>query len=322
MTPTRRDVLGAGASLTVAGGLSGCLDLVGLGSESIDADGYAIFFALHDWAEAVGGSEMSFENPVGTGKLGHGWSPDADITPDVAATGMFIYLDTPEFEWAQRLASNLERDHDDVVTVDLLEGLDRYLISPDHGGHDDGFHDPHVWLDPVIVQEMVDTLSAAFAEVDPDNAGTYEENARAYKERIRSIHEEFGTVVDEAALDTAILAGHDSFTYIERRYGFELQTPVGVSPNASASRDDIQRLIDTVDENGIDTVLYDPFEATAGEYPRLVDAILEESDAEHAEPLTPVSGTTAEWKENGWGWVEQMRSVNIASLEAALNPST
>jgi len=37
--------------------------------------------------------------------------------------------------------------------------------------------------------------------------------------------------------------------------------------------------------------------------------------------LTPVSGTTDQWEENGWGWIEQMEQVNIASLDAALNPA-
>jgi len=463
MSPTRRNVLKAGAGMVTASGFAGCLNAVGLGDDEIDADGYAIFFALHDWAEQVGGEELSFINPVGTGKMGHGWSPDANITSDVASTDMFIYLDTPEFDWARSIATNLERDYDDIAIVDLLDGLEPYLIdfdsdggdqmpepdnsltlpqedlsefdiwdlrsqtqlgywhrSRDHwhgglpavqidaslpvgialkdseervlplgaeetyrvdartvGGDEDAvdieidgstvefqgnalgeadivfeiyrgdelvydtandlttisvveeiesdgqFHDPHTWLDPVIVQDMIDTLTTEFAALDPDNADVYEENAAEYKTRIQGVHEEFETMVDDAELDFAIFAGHDSYGYVERRYGFDLQTPVGVSPDASASRGDIIGLIETIDENGIDTILYDPFETTSpGEsYPDIVESILEESNAEHAEPLTPISGTTEEWDENGWGWIDQMEQINIPSLEAALNPN-
>ncbi|MFC6721825.1 metal ABC transporter solute-binding protein, Zn/Mn family [Halobacteriaceae archaeon SHR40] len=357
MNPTRRDVLRAGAGLAAAGSLAGCLDAVGLGAEETDADGYAMFFALHDWAEQVGGDEMHFANPVSTGKMGHGWSPNADITPEVASTGMFIYLDTPDFEWARRVANNLERDHDDVVVVDLLDGMDQYLLSATDDGHDhegeddhaeenhddngseetheseaehdgedeqrDEFHDPHIWIDPVAVQEMVDRLAEEFATVDPDNADTYEQNAVAYNDKIQGVHEEFGRVVDTAELDVAILAGHDSYSYVEQRYGFDLKTPTGISPDARASRDDIINLIETIEENEIDTILYDPFESSSpgDDFPQIVDSILEESSAEHAEPLTPVSGTTDQWEENGWGWIEQMEQVNMDSLDAALNPS-
>ena len=343
MNPTRRDVLRAGAGLAAAGSLAGCLDTVGLGAEETDADGYAMFFALHDWAEQVGGDRMSFANPVSTGKMGHGWRPNADITPEVASTGMFVYLDTPDFEWARRVANNLERDHDDVVVVDLLDGMDQYLLSATGDGHDhdeenhddnaggethdgeqrDEFHDPHIWIDPVPVQEMVDRLAEEFAAVDPDNAEVYEQNATAYNERIQGVHEEFERVLGDAELDTAVFAGHDSYRYVERRYGFELKTPTGISPDARASRDDIIGLIEIIEANGIDTILYDPFESSSpgDDYPQIVDSILEESSATDAEPLTPVSGTTDRWEENGWGWIEQMEQVNIDSLDAALNPS-
>lgn len=464
MSPTRREVLTAGAGTVAVGAFAGCLDVVGLGGGGTDADGYAAFFAIHDWAEQVGGDEMRFANPVGTGRMGHGWSPDADITAEVASTDLFFYLDTEEFSWAQNLARNLERDYDDIVVVDLLDGLEPFMIpfdyeggermpEPDeghdyppesianfdmwdlrsqeqlgywhstrqhwHGGlpdlqvdsrlpvgivlrdthdrvvplgpdepyqvdarvaggdeeaveieidgntvefrgnavgeaalvfeiyrgeelvydtadetvtvsvveeitTDDEFYDPHTWVDPVVAQEMVDTIRDELVAIDPDNAATYEENAAAYNQRLAGVDEQFEELGSQAELNVAVFAGHDSFQYIERRYGFELETPVGVSPDAQASRDDIIGLIETIEENGIDTILYDPFEApTPGDsYPQIVDSILEESAAEYAEPLTPASGTTEEWVEKDWGWVEQMEQVNIPSLEQALNPGT
>ena len=462
MTPTRRDVLKAGAGTAALGAFAGCLDVVGIGNNGTETDGYAAFFALHDWAETVGGEETTFENPVGTGRMGHGWSPDADLTPEVASTDLFFYLDTEEFSWAQNLAQNLERDYDDIRIVNLLSDLEPFMIPLDYDGSDrmpdpdygheypadsvsdfdvwdlrsqnytgywhrstdhwhqglpnvlvgrttpvgialkdtqerfiplgeeetyrvdayvaggdedavdieidgrtvefhgkavgeaqivfeiyrddeliydtnadlatievveeemgDGeFYDPHTWVDPMIVQEMVERIADELAAYDPDNEETYRENAAEFTERVADVDRQFEEMTSSAELDVAIFAGHDSFQYVERRYGFELETPVGVSPDAQASRDDIIGLIETIDENEIETILYDPFEASAGEYPAIVDSILEESSAEYAEPLTPTEGTTEEWEENGWGWVEQMEEINIPSLEQALNPGT
>jgi zinc transport system substrate-binding protein len=358
MSLTRREILKAGVGLAGVSATAGCLDVVGLGTEASDADGYAAFFPIHDWAEAVGGERMTFENPVGTGRMGHGWSPDANITSDVAATDVFLYLDTEEFSWAQDVARNLERDYDDIAVVDLLAGLESVLLPADHDsgdghegsdGHDSsdgheggdhhenstdhenddghehdggGFHDPHVWVDPIIAQEMVGTIETELAELDPEHSTTYEENGAAYRDRLGAVDEQFTELVARSELDVAVFAGHNSFQYLERRYGFSLETPTGVSPDARASRDDIIGLIETIEDHGMDTILYDPFEApTPGDgYPQIVESILEESPAEHAEPLTPASGTTGEWNEQGWGWVEQMEEVNIPSLEQALNP--
>jgi len=341
MNPTRRQFLGEGA-ITAVLGTAGCLDAIGLGDEGVDADGYAAFFPLWDFAEQVSGEEMSFAEPVGTGRLGHGWSPDANLVPDVASTEAFVYLDTPEFSWAQDIAATLERDHPEVARIDLFgigsesagdhddshseegghDGHDGHDSHDDGGDHEHLERDPHIWLDPLRAEEMVLALGEELGELDPDNESTFTDNANGYAEEISAVDEQFRTVVEDAPLDTAVLVGHNSFQYLADRYGFSLATPVGVSPNATASQEDIGNLLDVIDRNGIDTVLYDPFEAGASEeYPQLVEAVFENSEVSSAEPLTPISGTTEQWQTDGWGWVEQMTEINVPSLEAVLNPA-
>ena len=460
MNQTRRAVLKAGGGLTAAGSLAGCLSNPFDGSGG-EATGYANFFALWDWAENVAGDEFSFENPVDTGSMGHGWSPDGDITREIASSELFVYLDTPEFSWAQDVASELRADYENVHVVDGMRGLEPYLIpfnadpipEPDHGreypeeslrlvewdiidlradqrlgywhtehwhggipdvelddsvpvgivlqdnddyvvplgddeeyqvdariadGEDESvveieshgdhvefhgrelgttaaifeirrgdeliydtadepssfevvdsiegegaedFHDPHVWADPVLAQRVVGRIADELADLDPENAETYQANAESYAERLEGVHEQFETVVEEAELDIAIFAAHDSFQYVERRYEFELHTPTGISPDANVSPSDIGDMLELIEQHDIDTVLYDPFESAnpGEEVPQMVQTIFENSDVENAEPLTPVEGTTAEWADNGWGWIEQMEELNLPSLRAALN---
>ncbi|ELY63323.1 metal ABC transporter substrate-binding protein [Natronobacterium gregoryi SP2] len=45
---------------------------------------------------------------------------------------------------------------------------------------------------------------------------------------------------------------------------------------------------------------------------------MENTDADEYAPVTPAEGTTAEWNERGWGWIEQMEEVTIPSLRQAL----
>ena len=131
MKLTRRSVLASGAGAVTATGLAGCL-----GSpfeEGGNSEGYTAFFTLWDWAEEIGGDHFSFENPVEAGQMGHGWSPDGDLTRNIASSELFIYLDTPEFSWAQNVAAELERDYDGITVIDLLDGLEPYLLRFDSG---------------------------------------------------------------------------------------------------------------------------------------------------------------------------------------------
>ena len=458
MKRTRRSVLKSGIGVATMGATAGCLG--GVADENVR--GYASFFALWDWAQQIGGDRFPFENPVDAGRMGHGWSPDGDLVRDIAGTECFLYLDTPEFAWAQNIASELERDYDDVRVIDAMEGLEPYLIpfdtdpmpEPDygpeyapedllfeefdiydrrsneqlgywhiehwHGGvpdvavdaavpigivledeqgrvvplGDDGpyrvdarladgadadvveiesrgdrvvfhgrsvgstavvfeiyyegervydtaeepagidvmesmagdadgareFHDPHVWTDPVLAVRTVERIAAELGEIDPEHAEEYADNAAAYVERLQAVDRAFEELLDDAERDVAVFAGHDSFQYLEQRYGFELQTPVGVTADAAESFDDVSRLIDTIEQHHIDTVLYDPFEAhdPDEDLPQMVEVIFEHTDVEEAMPLTPAEGTTSEWQENDWGWIEQMEEINLSSLRAAL----
>lgn len=457
MKLTRRSVLASGAGAVTATGLAGCL-----GSpfeEGGNSEGYTAFFTLWDWAEEIGGDHFSFENPVEAGQMGHGWSPDGDLTRNIASSELFIYLDTPEFSWAQNVAAELERDYDGITVIDLLDGLEPYLLRFDSGalpepdrGHEyppeslqldefdiydlrsedqlgywhtdhwhggipdveldgsvpigvvlrdqedrvvplganetyqldariaedeptdvleieshgeyvefhgrsvgttavvlqirrgeeliyetddepasvevleeldgevDEFYDPHAWVDPVLAQRMVETIADGLAEIDPEHESEYRENAEAYNERLESVHQQFEALTENAQRDVAVFAAHDSFAYIENRYGITIHTPVGISPDAAESFDDVSGLIEIIETNDIDTVLYDPFEAPNPEedYPQMIDVLFEHTDIESAEPLSPAEGTTEEWSERGWGWVEQMEEMNLPSLRKAL----
>ena len=339
MDLTRRALMKGGAGAVTAGTVAGCLDDISAADADLES-GYAAFFTLWDWAERVSGDAIDFENPVGTGQAGHGWSPSGDLTRDIADAGVFVYFDTPAFSWAQDVAATLEADYDTVAVIDALAGLDDRLLgwghevdggSHDHEGeaehgdetHDDHGHDessidPHVWLDPVLAQEVVDTIASGLADADPDNAETYEDNAASYKSDLESLDQQFDSLSDAADRQVAVFAGHDSFTYLQDRYGFEIHTPAGVSPQGGLSSDDISETIDLVDEEGIETILYDPFEDPDGSYP-LVNTILEDTDATDAMPITHLSGTLATWQDEGWGYLEQMEEINVPAFREVLD---
>jgi zinc transport system substrate-binding protein len=351
MNLTRRNALKSGAGVVTFGGLAGCLDDVDASQGEFDS-AYAAFFALWDWSQAVAGEEATIENPVEFGQLGHGWEPDGDLPREVASTNAFVYLDTPEFSWAQDLAATLESDYGNVAAIDGLAGIESRMIESDHdhGGEDEhdkehngtaeedhhnettgddehhhegeeehdeeaerGQLDPHVWVDPVLAQDIVTTICDGFVEIDPDNTETYEANAAAYNERLADLDTQFQQLVDDADQPTAVLASHSSFAYVESRYEFDIHTVTGISPDATPNSSQIAETVELVDDNGIDVILYDYFESD-----RLAETIVENSTATETMAVTAAAGTTQEWHDNGWGYVDQMEQVTIPAFRRAL----
>ncbi|TKX77760.1 zinc ABC transporter substrate-binding protein, partial [Halorubrum sp. SD626R] len=240
---------------------------------------------------------------------------------------------------AQDLASTLEADYDSVAVIDGLSGLEGDLLAWDHGhgdgdpdgsgttetedghgedgdgedGHDGGRQtDPHVWVDPVRSAEVVETIAAGLGDADPDNAEAYADNAEAYAAELDEIDAAFAALAERATRDVAVIAGHNSFQYLEDRYGFRLHSPVGVSPQNEPTQTEIADTIEIVDREGIDTILYDRFGSTT-----LAEAILENSDATEMAAVSPAGGTTREWNEAGYGYLEQMTEVNLPAFRRA-----
>ncbi|WP_418284653.1 metal ABC transporter substrate-binding protein [Halorubrum sp. DTA46] len=385
MTHSRRSILKRSAGLVAAGtatSLAGCSGAADLGSGEFDS-GYAAFFTLNDWANEVAGDHADFEDPVDVGQLGHGWEPDGNLAAEVASTDAFVYLDSPEFPWAQDLAATLDADYDHVAVIDALSGMEDQLLDwdqshddhedehddhdeheddhddheddhddheddhddheddhdehedehddhdehedehddhdehedehdDDHDDHDHGQYDPHVWVDPVLAKGVVSTIADGLAESDPDNADDYAANATAYADELDAVDEAFESIFERADRDVAVLAGHDSFQYLEARYGFRLHSPVGVSPQNEPSQSEIADTIDLVNEEGIDVILYDRFES-----PTLAETIVENSDATETMAITPAGGTIREWNDAGYGYVEQMTEINVPAFERA-----
>ncbi|QZA88593.1 zinc ABC transporter substrate-binding protein [Salinarchaeum sp. IM2453] len=269
----------------------------------------------------LGLDEQGFEL---RGRLGDG--EDENVI-DIESDGDQIIITAKE---TGRTGLIFELHHEDqeepvFVTTDTADaaGEDEPFtidVSEDPEEIDNENHDPHVWVDPIHAKRMVDVIKQELQETDPDNADAYEENAEEYKKELDDIHEEFEEMVESANKDTAIFVGHDSYQYVEQRYEFDLETLTGISPDEEQSVPD--EIMKVAEEHDIETVLYDPFEAgnPADGIPQEAELVMDEVDSvTNAEPLTPLEGTTREWEENGWGWVEQMRNINLESLRKALD---
>lgn len=308
---TRRGFVKTFAAASVLGA-TGCIG--GTTSDPAGTAATASFFVLHDFARNVAGDTAEVTSLVPPGQGSHGWEPSAQVQLDAARSDVFLHLSPGAQGWADDVAANLERDSPDVVVVDVSEGIDLLPAEEGHDeeSHDRGGRDPHFWMDPVRAKWGVDNVAAGLAEADPGSAETYESNAAAYREEIDGLHDDLRTRLEGAPRDAVVLAGHDVLRYTADRYGFEVHSPVGASPDASPSPRDVQRVTDAVRENDLRHVLADALDSQ-----RLAESLAAETGTEVL-PVTAVSGQTEEWRRRDWGYLGQMRNVNLDSLATAL----
>lgn len=311
---SRRDftVLSGGA---LVAGLAGCL---GGDDGELDVDENTVVAsmpALWDFTRQVAGEGDDTVEPldiVPVGEHGHDWNPEPATVEEIDGAGGFVYM--RDFAaWQDDAASQLE-DDDDMTVIDASEGID-FFDSPAED------NDEHWWIDPVYAQDGVENIADGLAEMDPENEGYYRENADSFNEELQELHEDIQEVVERAELSTIIVATHDSYQWWNRQYGLDVVSPVGTSPDDSATPGDVEKVEELIEELAIEHVLYD-----VGEPARLAESLAEETGAEIL-PLTPVETQidgrpeldTGIEMEADWGYLEHFYEINLPTLEQALH---
>lgn len=249
---------------------------------------------------------------------------DADgaavTTVDVSADLDLLGSGTGHEEAHSGDAHSEEAEHEEATHEGTEHEEEGHSEETDHeetdagaDAHDHGPVDPHFWMDPLRLRTAVGTVERALADVDPDNAPAYAENARRHRERLARLHDDIETTVADADVDTVLVAGHDSFGYLGDRYGVEVAALTGVSPDDRPTPRDIERAQAVVRDHGLRYVCADPLESQ-----RAAEQLVAETDAEAVLPLTAMPGRTTEWAADGWGYVEVMSEVNLPTLARAL----
>ncbi len=140
-------------------------------------------------------------------------------------------------------------DHDDHDTHD-----------DKHDDHDDHNHsvDPHVWTDPFLVLEIIDTIVDELGHLDPENKDYYVTNGKRYKDEINKLHKDLKELSEYSKRDTIVFTGHSVFGYFSKRYHIDFVSPYkSFSPNSEPSAKDVASLRKYIKENNIEYIYYE-----------------------------------------------------------------
>jgi len=309
----------------LSAGVAGCLDEGDPGDDgsdgtddhdsgSLDIAVAAPMPAVWDLTRQVGGNHVETFDVVPTGEHGHDYSAGTGDIENIEEADAFVYL--RDFAgWIDDFVTEHE-DGDTVEVIDASAGIE-FFDSPVEED------DEHWWLDPIACKDGVDNIVEGLSELDPDHANEYEVNGEEFKATLDGIDEQFQDVVDRAELDTAALATHNSFGWWIDRYGVEVVSPFGINPDTEASAGEIEEVQETIEELGIDHILYD-----LGEPAVLAEQLAADTGAEVI-PLSPIETQLdgepeisfpdgGPFMSPNWGYEEHFREINLPALEIAL----
>jgi zinc/manganese transport system substrate-binding protein len=229
-------------------------------AENADADLPQIvvtYSILGSLVSDVVGSSAQVTVLMPNGADPHQWQPSAkDIetlnNADLVVTnGLGLeggLADVIEQAVKEKVSVFVATDHIKVRLVGEGEGAD-----PSDADQSVGAEDPHLWMDPVtlidVVEALVETLALANIDVT--------EQGMKVTEDLATLDNEVGKMVGEIPADKRqLVTGHESLGYFAARYGFSLTGAVipGLSSESESAAGDLSALKEKIVEQQVNVI--------------------------------------------------------------------
>lgn len=290
-------------------------------TDSNEADKLSVittFYPVYEFTEQVAGDRADVEMMISGGTDVHHYEPSARDMAMINDADMFVYSSDEMETWVQSMLASL--DNEDLIVVEQAEAVELIESGEDEHAEDDHDHadeeedvhavDPHIWLDPVLVQEQVETTKDAFIEADPESSEDYTARAEEYQSELQNLHEDFEAALSEAS-QRRFVTQHEAFGYLANRYDLTQMAVGGLSTEVEVSPSRIAEINQLVEEYEIPVIYFQE-----GANSSIAETVANETGAEVAE-LYSLEALPEAVEAEGQGYIEAMRR-NLEALQLSI----
>ncbi|AJY77844.1 metal ABC transporter substrate-binding protein [Paenibacillus beijingensis] len=276
----------------------------------------ATFYPMVEFSRQVGGDDVEVTGLIPAGAEPHDWEPSAKDMVLIKEADVFVYNGIVE-TWAEKAMESAVNDKRVVVEaskgIALMEGTaeEEEEEGHDHETADGKVLDPHVWLDPVLAQQEVQAIAAAFEQADPGHKDNYRANANAYNAKLQELDKAFQSGLKDAKR-TDFITQHAAFGYLAKQYGLTQVPIAGLSPEQEPSPDKMAEVVQFAKTNNVKTIFFETLVE-----PKIAETIATEAGAK-TDVLNPLEGLTDEDKQKNLDYIGIMNQ-NLEALKKALN---
>jgi ABC-type Zn uptake system ZnuABC Zn-binding protein ZnuA len=231
-------------------------------------------YPLKDMVERVGGEMVRVDFIVPPGASPHTFEPKPSDMMKVHNSRLFVIVGAGLEFWAEKAIRSAGGKGLKVLT--LSDGLPLVYGTDSHDDHHRSqgrSADPHVWLDPQLAKEMVNSIARALIELDRSHAPYFRENAERFRREIDSLDAFIAGRVRTFRIKEYVTF-HSAWNYFSRRYGLRVVGVIEESPGKEPSPKHIARLINEVKRTGARVVFAEPQFS-----PKLAEVIAREAGA-------------------------------------------
>ncbi len=242
----------------------------------------ASILPLGDFCEKIGGDRVAVQVLIPPGASPHVFEPTPVAVANAMKARVLVYVGAGLDPWAERLitshgskgmmgvkavqgiplikeVAHHQREHEkspergQKKPVTKGESLEHHVAAKPE--HQQG--NPHVWLDPVLAQDICRRIAQALIQADPAQKKAYESSLAEYLAQLEELHREITKTV-ATFRHRDYVTFHPAFAYFSRRYGLREVGVIEAAPGREPSPGHLQRIIAAIKTSGVQAVFAEP----------------------------------------------------------------
>jgi zinc transport system substrate-binding protein len=191
-----------------------------------------------------------------------------------------------------------------------LRKLEKGEHEAHHHEHEENAFDPHYWLDFTNMQKATRVITQELIRISPHNKALYLKNEKQYLQMLEKLDKAYQNNLKECKKEKVVIS-HNALGYLGKRYHFTVESLTGLSPEADPSAKDVNRILDDIQKEGIQTVFFENFENE-----KLIKSIAHDAHVKF-ELFEPLGNITADEAKAGVTYEDIMKQ-NLQKLKEAL----
>ncbi|PTY84402.1 metal ABC transporter substrate-binding protein, partial [Heyndrickxia sporothermodurans] len=260
------------------------------------------FYPMYEFTKNIVKDKANIELLIPSNVEPHDWEPTPKDVGKIQKADIFVFNSKYFETWVPSIKNSVSNENLSFVEA----SSDIHLMNGD--GHHQ--FDPHVWLNPVLAQQEVKTITKALIKADPENKEFYQKNSDAYVAKLAKLDHQYRETLKDAK-KKEIITQHTAFGYLAKEYGMKQIPIAGLSPSQEPSPARLGELKEFAVKHHV-KVIY--FEELAS--PKVAETLAKEIGAK-TEVLHTLEGLSKEEQDKGMNYISVMQK-NLDAIKKSL----
>lgn len=228
---------------------------------------YTTVYPLEYFAKRIGGDHVEVSSIYPPGSNEHTFEPTQRDMMNIADADYFFYIGLGLEGFVENAQKSLKSESVQFVETAANVSKDKLAVSTGHEDehedeeheehhHDNNQVDPHVWLSPIISQDLALSIKDALVKAQPDNKAEFEKNYDSLVKDLKALDKDFKTMADQAKRKSFFVS-HSAFGYIAGTYGLSQISVAGLNSQDEPSQKELTKIVDQAKKEDIHYVLFE-----------------------------------------------------------------